>query len=54
MSFTSRCPALPLPAATKERAATDDPIADLIMPFAGAMKMARKVGSTLTEKGVGQ
>jgi WS/DGAT/MGAT family acyltransferase len=45
-------PAMPLPAVAKQRAAKDDPVADLIKPFAGAMEMARKVGSTLIEKGV--
>ncbi len=45
-------PAMAPPAGRKERAAKDDPLADLFEPIADAMKMALKVGSTLIDKGV--
>ena len=33
------------------RTAADDPLAELLQPISGVMKMARKVGATLIEKG---
>lgn len=46
-------PAMPPPPPTrKERAGSDDALAQLMEPFSGVMKMALKVGSTLIDKGV--
>ncbi len=47
-------PALSPPAATRreERPAKDEPLGDLVAPFADAMNMALKVGTTLIDKGV--
>jgi diacylglycerol O-acyltransferase len=46
-------PAMPFEAAPRRRrrADADDPLAQLLDPISGAMKMARSVGSTLLEKG---
>ncbi len=46
-------PAMAPPSTRRERATKDDPVADLIAPFSGALKQALKIGSTLIEKGVG-
>jgi WS/DGAT/MGAT family acyltransferase len=46
-------PAMAPPSARRERVTKDDPVADLIAPFSGALKQALKIGSTLIEKGVG-
>jgi len=46
-------PAMPAPAVKKGHRDGDDPLAELIGPVSGVMKMALKVGSTLIEKGAG-
>ena len=46
-------PAMPFePPARKAARAHDDPVAQLLQPFAGVIETARKVGGTLVEKGV--
>ena len=45
----SRAPAAPPP--RKHANADDDPLAQIIAPFAGALEMASKAGSTLLDKG---
>ena len=45
-------PAMPFDPPTREpRAAPDDPVAQLMQPFAGVMNVAMKVGGTLIDKG---
>ena len=45
-------PAMPFePPRREPRAAPDDPVAQLVQPFAGVMNVAMKVGGTLVEKG---
>jgi WS/DGAT/MGAT family acyltransferase len=44
-------PAIPAPPLRKRRRESDDPLAELIGPVSGVMKMARKVGASLIEKG---
>jgi len=46
-------PAMPAPPVKKGHRDDDDPLAELIGPVSGVMKMALKVGSTLIEKGAG-
>jgi WS/DGAT/MGAT family acyltransferase len=41
------------PSRSKAREADDDPLAQIVAPFAGALEMATKAGSTLLEKGAG-
>ena len=57
LSMTDSAPdgpaAMPAPPARKERPPGDDPLAELMEPISGVMKMALSVGSTLIEKGAG-
>jgi WS/DGAT/MGAT family acyltransferase len=46
-------PAMRAPPVKKGHRDSDDPLAELIGPVSGVMKMALKVGSTLIEKGAG-
>jgi len=46
-------PAMPAPPVKKRQPESDDPLAELIEPISGVMKLALKVGSTLIEKGAG-
>jgi WS/DGAT/MGAT family acyltransferase len=45
-------PAMPPPPVRSERAGGDDMISQLVQPVAGAMKIAKKIGGTLIERGV--
>jgi len=46
-------PAMPFePPARRRAPADDDPVAQLMQPFAGVLDAARKIGGTLVEKGV--
>ena len=45
-------PAMPFAPRERARETQDDPLAQLIAPFSGALGTARKIGGTLIEKGV--